>query len=488
MRVRAVLKALGYLLVVFSASFVLPIGAGLWFGEDSRLLVEAYLFPALAAGLSGAVIAYLNRAEEELRDREAFITVAAAWLLISLLGALPFIISGAITDFPGAFFESTSGFTTTGASVIPDLEDLSAVPRSILMWRATTHLMGGMGIIVLSMVVLSRVVGGSTQLFRAEASAHTSIRMRPTIRQIAITLWSIYLAFTGIEILLLWLAGMGPFDAVCHSFATLATGGFSTKNVGAAYYNAIPAIGALMTFFMVLGGMNFVFHYQWLTGKVRSLRREPEFKLYVAIIGVASAIIFAALVSGGAVGDRREAFAHSVFQTVSIMTTTGFGTADFTTWPSAAQFMLVVLMIIGACSGSTSGGVKVVRFVVLAKMLRREIQKVIHPRAVMPITLGDRPISQEVQSNVMSFFFIYIGIFCLIALGLAFLGMTLVEAITSSASALGNVGPALGTYGPFSNFGSLHPAAKVIMAIAMWIGRLEVYPALLMLSPSAYRR
>jgi trk system potassium uptake protein TrkH len=488
MRARAVLKALGYLLMVFSGSFILPIAAGLWFGEPTAMLVESYLLPAIASGITGAILAYLTRAEEELRDREAFITVAAAWLLISILGALPFIISGAIKDFPGAFFESTSGFTTTGASVIPDLEDPSAVPRSILMWRATTHLMGGMGIIVLSMVVLSRVVGGSTQLFRAEASVHASIRMRPTIRQIALTLWSIYLAFTAIEIFLLWLAGMGPFDAVCHSFATLATGGFSTKNIGAAYYNAVPAIGTIITVFMFLGGMNFVFHYQWLTGKVRNLRREPEFVLYIGIIAAASVLVCAALVLEGGIQDVRQALAHSVFQTMSVMTTTGFGTSDFTSWPSAAQLVLVILMFIGACSGSTAGGVKVVRFVVLAKMLRREIQKVIHPRAVMPITLGDRSIPSEVQSNVMSFFFIYIGIFCMVALALALLGMTLTEAISSSASALGNVGPALGTYGPFSNFSALHPAGKILMSLAMWVGRLEVYPALLLLSPSAYRR
>jgi trk system potassium uptake protein TrkH len=488
MRYRAVSKALGYLLVVFSLSFALPVAAGFWFGEPAGRLTESYVIPAVFSGLAGALLAFFNRQEEDLRDRDAFITVALAWLLISILGALPFLFSGAIRDFPGAFFESTSGFTTTGASVIPDLENTSVVPQSILMWRATTHLMGGMGIIVLSMVVLSRVVGGSTQLFRAEASAHTSIRMRPTIRQIAVTLWSIYLAFTAIEILLLWLAGMGPFDAVCHSFATLATGGFSTKNVGIAAYNAVPAIGTIITAFMVLGGMNFVFHYQWLTGKLASLRREPEFLLYLAIILVSSILIAAALALQGGLQNLREDIGHGIFQTVSVMTTTGFATADFSLWPSAAQLVLVILMIIGACSGSTAGGIKVVRFVVLAKMLRREIQKVIHPRAIMPITLGGRSVSQEVQSNVMSFFFIYIAIFCAIALGLAFLGMTFQEAVSSSASALGNVGPALGTYGPFSNFSSLHPAGKMLMALAMWVGRLEVYPALLMLSPSAYRR
>lgn len=488
MRFRAVFKALGYLLVLFSFSFALPVAAGLWFGEPTWLLVESYLLPAVFSGLAGAVLVLVNRQAEDLRDRDAFITVAMAWLLISTLGSLPFLSSGAIRDFPGAFFESTSGFTTTGASVIPDLENASVVPRSILMWRATTHLMGGMGIIVLSMVVLSRVVGGSTQLFRAEASAHTALRIRPTLRQIAVTLWSIYLAFTAIEILLLWLAGMEPFDSVCHSFATLATGGFSTKNIGMAYYNALPAIGTIITAFMVLGGMSFVVHYKWLTGKLDSLRRDPEFILYLVIILVSSALIAAALVAQGGMHDLRKVIAHSIFQTVSVLTTTGFATADFTMWPSAAQLVLVVLMIIGACSGSTAGGIKVVRFVVLAKMLRRELQKVIHPRAIMPITLGGRPISQEVQSNVMSFFFIYIAIFCAVALGLAFLGMNFQEAVSSSASSLGNVGPALGTYGPYSNFSFLHPLGKMLMALAMWVGRLEVYPALLMLSPSAYKR
>jgi len=488
MRYRAVFKALGFLLVIFSLSFALPVAAGLWFGESAGSLLQSYILPAFLSGVAGLMLVLFNREEEGLRDRDAFLTVAMAWLLISVLGAAPFMLSGTIRDFPGALFESTSGFTTTGASVIPDLENASLVPRSILMWRALTQLMGGMGIIVLSMVVLSRVVGGSTQLFRAESSVHRTIRMRPTIRQIALTLWAIYLGFTALEILLLWLAGMGPFDAVCHSFTTLATGGFSTRNAGIAAYNAVPAIGTIVTVFMFLGGMNFVLHFQWMTGKLRSLRREPEFILYMLILTGACVVVFAALALQGGAHDLRESAGHAVFQVVSVMTTTGFSTADFAAWPSTAQLVLLVLMLVGGCSGSTAGGMKVVRFVLLAKMLRREIQRVIHPRAIMPITLGGRSVSQEVQSNVVSFFFIYLAIFCLLALLLSFLDMTLTEAFSSAASALGNIGPALGTYGPFSNFSALHPAGKVLMALAMWIGRLEVYPALLMLSPEAYRR
>jgi len=491
MRYRAVSKVIGFILVVFAAAMILPAVTGVYFGESEGLIGSSYGIPALISTLIGILLMYIGKGEEDLRDRDALITVALTWLIISLLGAMPFMLSGAIPDPAGAFFESTSGFTTTGASVIPDLENQDVVPRSILMWRATTHLIGGMGIIVLSMVVLSRLVGGSTQLFKAEASVHTSIRMKPTLRQIAGTLWSLYLGFTGLEIVLLMGAGMGPFDAVCHSFATLATGGFSTKNASIAYYNAIPAIGAITAFFMILGGMSFVVHYEWLTGKFNRLRQNPEVKLYLGLIIGASVLIWFSLstVSGWNPTEfSGERFAHSMFQVVAVMTTTGFATADFVYWPSEAQMVLFFLMLIGACSGSTAGGLKVVRFVVLAKMVRREIRKAIHPRAVMPITLGDRPIPEDVQRNVVSFFFVYLTIFCIVALGLAMVGMTTEEALSASASSLGNVGPALGRYGPMSNYGALNDAGQVLMAIAMWIGRLEIYPALLLLSPSAYKR
>jgi len=485
MRFRAVSQTLGYLLLIFSTSFVLPVLAGVWFGEGWGYLFKVFVVPAIITAAAGAILTAIGRHEEELRDRDAFITVAMAWLLISLLGCLPYMFSGRLPTFVDAFFESTSGFTTTGASVILAPEQY---PNSLLLWRATTALIGGMGIIVLSMMVLSRIVGGSTQLLKAEASVHNSIRIRPSMRQIATTLWAIYLGFIGAEILLLVLAGMGPFDAVCHGFTTISTCGFSTKNVGIVAYDSNPWIPAIITVFMIIGAMSFTLHYDWITGKFRMLKGNPELLAFFVSLGAAILIMFFALYQTHQFGSVGEDISHSIFVTTSIMTTTGYHTADFALWPSGSQLLLLFLMIVGGMSGSTAGGIKVIRFIVLLKMVRREIRKVIHPRAIHPITLGGRPLSEETIRNVISYFFIYIALFCVFALGLCFVGMEINEGLASSASAMGGVGPALGRFGPMNCYMDLHWAGKAIMCIAMWMGRLEIYPALLLFSPGAYKR
>jgi len=489
MRHLAVSKALGLLLSLLSISFLLPIATGLYFAEPASAFLYPYLLPALVSVTIGAMLLYVGRGEEDLRDRDALLTVALAWLLISVLGSLPYILAGALPSPVDAFFESVSGFTTTGLSVLVNVEDFTVTPHSLLLWRAETQLLGGMGIIVLSMVVLSRVVGGSTQLFRAEAAPHISMRIRPSIRQIAGSLWLIYIGFVLLETFLLWAAGMGAFDAVCHSFATLATGGFGTKNASIAAYNGAPAIGTIITVFMILGATNFTVHYDLLTGKVRKALRNSEARLYIGVLLAGAALIFVSLLfQGGQQGSFWETAAHSMFQAASAISSTGFSTANLTAWPSATLLMLIALMLIGGCSGSTAGALKVIRFIVLLKMVRNEISKVLHPHAILPITLGGRPVPSEVVRNVISYFFIYISAFFLVALGLAFAGMTVLEAVSHSASALGNVGLAFGSYGQIGNFSALHPAGKLLLSAAMWIGRLEVYPALLLLSPRAYRR
>lgn len=485
MRYRAVSRTLGYLLLIFSVTFCLPIIAGHLYGENLGSLLASFLIPGLMTAAVGGALMLAGQREEELRDRDAFIAVALAWLLISLFGCIPYIISGTLPSFIDAFFESTSGFTTTGASVISAPESAT---HSILLWRATTALIGGMGIIVLSMIVLSRIVGGSTQLLKAEASVHTSIRIRPSLRQIATTLWAIYLGFVVAEIVLLAAAGMDAFDAVCHSFTTLSTCGFSTRNIGVMAYDGNPWIGTIITIFMILGAMSFTLHYDWLTGKVRKLRDNPEFLVYVSSLTVAILATFAMLWYAGTFSTLGETASHSIFVCTSIMTTTGYHTADFALWPSSAQLLIIFLMIVGGMSGSTAGGVKVIRFIVLLKMVRREIRKVIHPRAVHPITLGGKALPEETIRNVISYFFIYVALFFVFALGLCIVGMTIPEGLASSASAMGGVGPALGRYGPMFSYVDVHWVGKAMMCVAMWMGRLEIYPALLLLSPSAYKR
>lgn len=488
MRTRAVSRALGYLLIIYSVTFILPVLVGLRFGEDFGSLLAVFGLPAVITASFGAVLRLVGGREEELRDREAFVTVSLAYLLISFFGCLPYMLSGALPGFLDAFFESTSGFTTTGSSVMMVVDNFSAIPHSIILWRAETALIGGMGIIVLSMVVLARVVGGSTQLFRAESSVHATIRMRPTIRQIATTLWLIYLGFVALEIMLLSAAGMDLFDSVCHAFTSLSTCGFSSRTAGISYWNSNPWIGTIITMFMLLGGMSFTLHYDWMTGKFRKLWENVEFQFYIGMMLLSSAIIFGVLWSNGTYSTMGEMASHSLFNTASIMTTTGYASSDFALWPSGPQLLLIFLMIIGAMSGSTAGGIKVIRFVVLLKLVRREIQKVIHPRAILPITLGGRPITEDTQRNVVTYFFIFIMVFCIVALGLAIVGMTIAEGLASSAQALGGVGPALGAYGPMSTYEALHPVGKALLCFNMWLGRLEIYPALLLLSPSAYRR
>ncbi len=485
MRVSALSKALGLLLMIFSLSFAPPVAAGIFFGEAADGLVRSFGAPAALSLALGIALFLAGRREEELRDREALITVALAWLLVSLIGSAPYVLSGALANGLDAFFESTSGFTTTGATVIPRPE---LHPHSLLLWRAETQLIGGMGIIVLSMVVLAWVVGGSTQLFRAEAMAHTRARIRPTVRQIAGTLWTIYLVLVALETLLLMGAGMGPFDAICHSFTTLSTGGFSTKSDGVSHWNPSPAIGTIIAVFMLLGGMSFVIHYEWIRGRLRKALNDAEVMAYLLVILVSlSAIALLLALDERGYPTYREVASHAVFNTVSTITTSGFATADYTLWPSGAQLILIFLMLIGGCSASTARGLKVIRFIVLAKMVRRELHKAIHPRAVIPITLGGRPISEEVMRSVVAYFFIHTTTFCAVALGLCALGLAIHEGLAVSASALGNVGPALGAYGPSSTYLTLHPAGKILMCLAMWMGRLEIYPALLLFSPTTYK-
>ncbi|MGQ9582419.1 MAG: TrkH family potassium uptake protein [Thermoplasmatota archaeon] len=485
-RYRALSKAMGLLLMMFSLSFAPPAAAGHFFGEPGDELAVEFGAPGVITLALGLSLFLAGRQEEEdLRDREALLTVPLAWLLVSLLGSLPYVLSGALTSGFDAFFESISGLTTTGATVIPYPERL---PHSILLWRAETQLIGGMGIIMLSMMVLASLVGGSTQLFRAEALAYTRMRIRPTVRQIAGTMWTIYLAFIGLEAALLSWAGMGPFDAICHSFSTVSTGGFSTRSEGLAFWNITPVIGTIVTVFMVLGGMSFITHYEWIRGRARKILTDPEAVGYILILVLSAATIALLLaLSKGGLSTYREIASHAAFNTVSIMTSTGFATSDYTLWPSAAQILLIFLMMIGGCSASTAGGMKVIRFVLLVKMVRRELHKAIHPRAVIPITLGGRLISENVMRNVVSYFFIYVTTFCAVAFGLCVLGMTVLEGLATSASALGNVGPSIGAFGPTSNYLALHPAGKMLMCVAMWMGRLEIYPALLLISPGAYR-
>jgi trk system potassium uptake protein TrkH len=443
--------------------------------------------------MTGLVLRYIGHGySESIRDREAFAVVGLGWLIIAFLGSLPFIFSGAILNPIEAYFESMSGFTTTGATILEvDSGDyLDTYSHSILLWRASIQWFGGMGIIVLSVVILAKILGGGMQLLRAEVPGPTVTRLRPKIRQTASYLWLIYGIFTLFEILLLWafIGASGKpdalYDAVCHTFTTLATGGFGTHVESIGYYQN-PVVELTITVFMVMAGTNFVLHYQFLTGKVRKLFKDPEFRFYILIIAISTIFITSELAVKG-IYSSLDSFRFGLFQAVSIVTTTGYATADFGSWPPASQFLLLLLMFMGGCAGSTGGSIKMVRILVLLKTARREVRQVIHPRAVIPIKLGGISIPEGIVRTVVVFFFIYILIFVVCTLIITSMGLDIITSASSVAATLGNVGPGLGAVGPSVTYTVIPDSGKILLALCMWLGRLEIFAGLMLFFPSSY--
>jgi trk system potassium uptake protein TrkH len=439
-------------------------------------------------GAVGLVLWYLTKeAPGAVRDREAFAAVGLCWLIIAVFGALPYVLSGTLPNFIDAYFESMSGFTTTGATLLDtqDSHGYFAYPHSIIIWRSLMQWLGGMGIIILSVVVLARIVAGGIQLYRAEIPGHTITRLKPKIAQTAALLWKIYVLFTIIEIGLLCLAGMSLFDSINHTFCTLATGGFSPRAGSIeAYHN--PLIEIIIIVFMIIAGTSFVLHYHVLTGRGKALIRDPEFRFYILVM-LFMTILLTMDLSVKAVYSIADSFRYAIFQAVSIQTTTGFTTANFDYWPASSQFIILILMFMGGCIGSTCGGMKIIRILLLLKSARRELQKVIHPRGVIPITLGGKKISDDVIRSITVFFFIYIGIFVTVTIVLGFMGLDILTSASAVAASLGNIGPGLGLVGPSATYAVVHPVGKIILALCMWLGRLEIFACLVIFFPSAYR-
>jgi trk system potassium uptake protein TrkH len=481
MRTGGVLNIIGKLLLLLSLFLLTPIPFSLYFQDG---MVRMFLLCAGLGALAGGVLLALFAPEEDLGYRDGFAVVVLSWLGLALLGSLPYLFCGAMPSFVDAFFESMSGFTTTGSTILHQVEVL---PESVLFWRATTHWLGGMGIIVLSLAILPLLGVGGMQLFQAEMPGPTKDRLAPRIQDTARILWVVYVAFTGIQLVLLMLGGMSFFDAICHAFATLATGGFSTHTESAGYWQS-GYLEYVIILFMLLAGVNFSLHYRAFAQRsLRPYLQNEEFRFYMTIVGLATVAILVANMSQRIYSGMGDNLRDSLFQVVAMITTTGFGTADFDQWPSVTKVILVALMFVGGCAGSTGGGIKVVRFLLFFKYARLQLRSLVHPRAVTAIKLGNQKVPKEVMISILGFFAIYIAVFLGASLLVTGLGVDLVTGTTAVIATLNNIGPGLAGVGPAGNFADLPQAAKVVLSFCMLAGRLELYTVAVLMTPDFWK-
>ena len=456
-----------------------PLIVALIYGEDDLIPL------AISIGIAtilGIFLLITCRTRYELRLREGFALVTLAWVSFAILGALPFYLSGYIPSYTDAFFETMSGFTTTGASILSNIEQL---PHGLLFWRSFTHWVGGMGIILLSLAILPLLGVGGMQLYKAEVPGPEHDKLRPRIKDTAKILWEVYLLITVIEIFFLYLAGMNPFDAMCHTFGTMATGGFSTKNASIGYYNNFW-IDYIIIIFMIIAGINFSLHYKALRGKVSIYMRDPETKFFLLLIFSGATLIICNLYFSQHY-NLFEGIQKGLFQTVSIITTTGFGTADYEKWSSSSQIVLFLFMFLGGCAGSTGGAMKIMRSLVLLKFAMNEIKRLIHPNAVLSIRIGQRSIPREIIGNIAGFFLIYIGIFIAGVILMSILGLDFISSFGSVAACIGNIGPGFGSVGPTGNYSHIPFLGKWILSFLMLVGRLEIYPVIIFLTPTFWK-
>ncbi|RED50128.1 TrkH family potassium uptake protein [Seonamhaeicola aphaedonensis] len=490
---KIILHFLG-LLLLFNGGFMLLSALVSLLYKDG---VTSQIFYAgiitLVMGLLGMF--FTRKHKKEINKRDGYVVVTFGWIIMSLSGTLPYVFTQSIPEFTNAFFETMSGYTTTGASILNDIE---AMPKGVLFWRSLTHWIGGMGIIVLAIAILPLLGIGGMQLFAAEAPGPSGDKLHPRITDTAKRLWLIYFGYTAAETILLQLAGMSFFDAINHALCTLSTGGFSTKNASVAYWNGQPLIQYIIILFMFLAGTNFVLSYFAFKGRVQKIIQDEEFKLYfkfIAVFTIIAAVIiyFRADVSASSVnhpmvlGEAESAFRHSLFQVLAIITTTGFVTADYTMWTPFLVVFFFGLMFLGGSAGSTSGGVKVVRHLILIKNGFLEFKRTLHPNAIVPVRYNKKAINRFIVFNVLAFFILYMLSFIIGGLVFSMFDIDFKSAIGLSASTLGNVGPALGDFGPVNNYAPLPPLAKWWASFLMLIGRLELFTVLILFTPFFWR-
>jgi trk system potassium uptake protein len=474
-----VLLVLSRIMYILSGSLLVCIIVALIYSEpvisffvsSAILLLAGFLFNLMSKGADAGF---------GPQRRDAFLTVTLAWLFISLAGTLPYIISGAIPGFVDAFFESVSGFTTTGSSILTDIE---ALPLSMLFWRSLTHWIGGIGIIVLVIVAMHNLKTGGYQLFMLESSLQE--KFKPRIKTVGSRLVMIYIILTAAEIILLIAGGMSPFESICHSFATISTGGFSPKNSSIADYS--PYIHYVIMLFMLLSGANFVVHYLFLKGDFRKVWENEEFRFYLKVIALIGLVI-----SGTLFFQMNKplevALRDGFFQVISIVTCTGFATADYLQWPRYAWLIIFFAMFLGGCTGSTAGGIKMARSLVLYKNIKAKFRRLMYPNAIIPVRINRKSISEQSNSSVLSFITVYFIVFLAATILLVMLGIDYKTSGSAVATCMANIGPGIGTIGPVSNFAHLPGAVKIILSLVMIVGRLEIYTVLVLFTRSYWAK
>ncbi len=481
MNLLIVLRTLGMLLLCEAVTMIPSVIVALVYGEDT---VSAFTVSIVATALLGFALFSVKVKNNIIRYKEGFAIVSFGWLMASVLGALPFLFTGVFTSFTDAFFETVSGFTTTGATVIEDIEIL---PYSLLFWRSFTHWLGGMGILVLTLALQPALGVGTFQILKAESPGPISTKLTPRVNNTAKILYTTYTVVTLAEIIMLTIGGMPLYDSLIHTFGTVGTGGFSIKNLSVGAYNNVY-FDIVITIFMIASGVNFSLYYMaFKKRRITEFLKDKEFKVYLSIIAVCTVLITLNL-SAEVFGSVQESLRYASFQVASIMTTTGFTTADFDLWPDFSKAILFALMFVGASSGSTGGSMKVIRIYLVFKYMQREVNRLIHPRVVKAVKLGNMPVQEEVLSSVMAFTMFYIVIFVFATLIIASQGLDLISSSAAVAATLGNVGPGFGIVGPSCNYASLTAFSKILLSFCMVLGRLEVYTVIALLFPEFWKR
>jgi len=475
----------GTLLIILGISMLFSVGCSLIYGDGDLIPLLQSIAVTITSGLI-LVIFFKSKDKKDLSTHDGFAVVTLGWIAIVIFSAFPFYFSGTL-DYTNSFFEAMSGLTTTGATVLGHSDTLmiEELPHGILFWRSFTQFIGGMGIIVFSIAILPMLGMGGVQLFRAEVAGPVADKITPRVKQTAKLLWGIYVGFVLILCLILKIEGMSWFDAICHSFTTIATSGFSTKNISIAAYGGL--IQWTIIIFMFLAATNFSLHYYFIAKGKFEYYKDHEFRVYFGLCIIFSILFFINIVGTNKYQTDLLSFRHSVFAAVSILTTTGFSTENFNEWPEMSKMLLFFLFFIGGSAGSTTGGMKIIRSILVVKYLFYEVRKLLHPKGVFNITIGENTIDDNVVRATLGFYLFYILIFVFTAIFLSFTGLDVETALTASASAIGNIGPGLGSIGPTDNWAHLTDLAKWLTSFCMLLGRLEIFTVVVLFSRSFWK-
>lgn len=480
MNITAILNIIGHVMKYEIILLLIPFFVALFYGQGDA---NAFLYTVLLMIPIALILIKIKGKKNEIYAKEGFLTVGLAWIVISFFGALPFVFSGAIPSLVDAFFETSSGFTTTGASILTEIQSL---PKGILFWRSFTHWVGGMGFLIFILALMPTFSGNTIHLLKAESPGPTPGKIVPKIKQTAKILYAIYFVLTLIETIFLKSAGLSWYDSIIHALGTAGTGGFSNMNASVAAFNN-PAVEWIITIFMLLFGVNFVLYFQLIRGNVKAFFKSEELKWYLIAV-FASIIIIAVNIIPFNHGDVTKSIRDSAFQVSSIVTTTGYATVNFNLWPTLSKVILIMLMFMGAMAGSTGGGIKTIRIVIIFKSIRREIDKILHPRRVKSVKIDGNVVEEETISGVFLFIFAYIIISLIAIFIVSFDNFDVTTTVTSVIATLSNIGPGLEMVGPAGNFSAFSDLSKLVLSFCMLAGRLEIYPMLILFSPSLWKK